>query len=68
MTPIWAAGPPAAPAPSPARLGQLRRRFHELGAVNPYAVDEYAALRTRLETLETQAADLRDARSAGRAS
>ncbi len=61
VTPIWAAGPPASPAPSPVRLGQLRRRFHELGAVNPYAVDEYAALRTRLETLETQAADLGNA-------
>ena len=61
VTPIWAAEPPAAPAPSPARLGQLRRRFHELGAVNPYAVEEYAALKTRLETLETQADDLRTA-------
>ena len=61
VTPIWAAQPPTASAPSPARLGQLRRRFHELGAVNPYAVDEYAALRTRLETLETQAADLSNA-------
>ena len=58
VTPLWAARPPAGPAPGPARLGQLRRRFHELGAVNPFAVDEYAALRTRLETLETQAADL----------
>ncbi|MEA2654127.1 MAG: chromosome segregation protein [Chloroflexota bacterium] len=58
VTPLWAARPPAVPAPGPARLGQLRRRFHELGAVNPFAVDEYAALRTRLETLETQAADL----------
>ncbi len=61
VTPIWAAEPPASPAPSPARLGQLRRRFHELGAVNPYAVDEYAALKERLETLETQASDLRTA-------
>jgi chromosome segregation protein len=61
VTPIWAAGPPASAAPSPARLGQLRRRFHELGAVNPYAVDEYAALKTRLETLETQATDLANA-------
>jgi chromosome segregation protein len=58
VTPIWAAEAPPAGAPSPAKLGQLRRRFHELGAVNPYAVDEYAALRTRLETLETQASDL----------
>ena len=35
VTPIWAAGPPATAAPSPARLGQLRRQFHELGAVEP---------------------------------
>jgi chromosome segregation protein len=61
VTPIWAAAPPATPVPSPARLGQLRRRFHELGAVNPYAVDEYAALKERLETLESQASDLRTA-------
>ena len=46
---------------SSARLGQLRRRFHELGAVNPYAVDEYAALSIRLATLEAQDADLRTA-------
>jgi chromosome segregation protein len=58
VTPIWSATPPAASAPSPARLAQLRRRFHELGAVNPLAVDEYTALRSRLETLETQADDL----------
>ncbi len=56
--PIWAGGPPSEQPPSAIRLGQLRRRFHELGAVNPYAVHEYAALKTRLETLETQAADL----------
>jgi len=61
MTPLWATEPPVAPAPSSARLGQLRRRFHELGAVNPYAVDEYATLKVRLETLETQATDLRTA-------
>ena len=29
--------------------------------MNPYAVDEYAELKTRLEALETQGADLRDA-------
>jgi chromosome segregation protein len=61
VIPIWAAGPPASPAPSAARLGQLRRRFHELGAVNPYAVDEYAELKTRLETLDAQDTDLRTA-------
>jgi chromosome segregation protein len=58
ITPTWAAEPPTAPPPSAARLGQLRRRFHDLGAVNPYAVDEYASLKERLETLETQASDL----------
>ena len=61
VTPVWAAEPPKTPAPSSMRLGQLRRRFHELGAVNPYAVDEYATLKERLESLETQAADLRTA-------
>jgi chromosome segregation protein len=58
VAPIWATQPPIQPAPSAARLGQLRRRFHELGAVNPYAVDEYAELKARLDTLETQASDL----------
>ena len=33
-------------------MAQLRRRYHELGAANPYAVDEYAELKARLETLE----------------
>jgi chromosome segregation protein len=58
---VWAGEPPTGPAPSAIRLGQLRRRFHELGAVNPYAVDEYAAVRVRLETLESQASDLQTA-------
>jgi chromosome segregation protein len=57
----WAAEPPTAPAPAPGRLAQLRRRYHDLGAVNPFAVDEYAELRTRVDTLETQDADLRSA-------
>ena len=59
--PVWAALPPATEPPSPGRLAVLRRRFHELGAANPFAVDEYRALRERLEGLETQARDLRDA-------
>jgi chromosome segregation protein len=58
VTPIWAAEASATAAPSAARLGQLRRRFHDLGAVNPYAESEYAELKERLETLETQASDL----------
>ena len=57
----WAAEPPTADVPSPGRLAQLRRRYHELGAANPYAVDEYSALKERLETLETQRTDLREA-------
>ena len=61
VTPIWAAAEPTDPPPSPARLGQLRRRFHDLGAVNPYAVDEYAELKARLESLEAQDTDLRTA-------
>ena len=55
-------------AARPGSPGQLRRRFHELGAANPYAVDEYAEL-------QGPARDARDAgdrtcgrRSCGRAS
>ena len=57
----WAAEPPESAPPSPGRLAQLRRRYHELGAANPYAVDEYAELKTRLETLEAQSSDLESA-------
>ena len=57
----WAAVAPASEAPTSGRLATLRRRYHELGAANPFAVDEYAELRTRLETLEAQGADLRAA-------
>ncbi len=61
LTERWAAeSPPDAP-PSHGRLAQLRRRYHELGAANPFAVEEYGALRTRLEALETQGSDLRSA-------
>jgi chromosome segregation protein len=61
VTPIWTSQPPPETPPSAVRLGQLRRRFHELGAANPYAVEEYAAVRIRLESLDSQAADLRRA-------
>jgi chromosome segregation protein len=47
--------------PTPGRLAQLRRRYHELGAANPYAVEEYAELKARLESLETHGDDLRAA-------
>ncbi len=57
----WAAAPPPGEAPSPGRLATLRRRYHELGAASPFAVDEYAELKTRLETLESQEQDLRQA-------
>jgi chromosome segregation protein len=57
----WAVDPPTEPAPSSGRLAQLRRRYHELGAANPYAVEEYAELKARLESLETQGDDLRSA-------
>ena len=61
VLPAWEAGPPAIVPPTPGRLAALRRRFHELGAANPFAVEEYAELRTRLEGLDTQGADLRAA-------
>jgi chromosome segregation protein len=57
----WAGEPPLADAPSPGRLATLRRRYHELGAANPFAVEEYEALRQRLDALETQQQDLRSA-------
>ena len=58
---VWAASIPDVAAPSPGRLGALRRRYHDLGAASPFAVDEYAAVRRRLELLEDQHADLRAA-------
>jgi chromosome segregation protein len=54
----WAAAPPPAEVPSPGRLASLRRRLHELGAVNPYAAEEHAELRARVDGLEAQRADL----------
>jgi chromosome segregation protein len=57
----WSARTPPADPPTAGRLASLRRRFHELGAGNPFAVDEYAALKTRLDALETQRLDLQAA-------
>ena len=57
----WAATPPPAEAPSAARLATLRRRYHELGAANPFAVTEYAQVRERLDAMEAQERDLRTA-------
>ena len=59
--PEWAASPPPTELPPAGRIAWLRRRYHELGAANPFAVEEYAALRGRLEQLERQQADLRSA-------
>ena len=57
----WQAGPPAAEPPTPVRLATLRRRFHNLGAVNPFAADEYAEVKARLDGLEAQRTDLQAA-------
>jgi chromosome segregation protein len=57
----WAAVAPAGDPPSPGRLGALRRRFHDVGASNPFAVEEYAEIRARLDGLESQERDLRTA-------
>lgn len=54
----WEAGPAADPPPGPGRLASLRRRFHELGAANPFAVEEHVELRARVDGLEAQRGDL----------
>ncbi|HWH23678.1 MAG TPA: hypothetical protein VNW68_02170, partial [Candidatus Limnocylindria bacterium] len=56
----WTAAPPP-PSPATTRVGLLRRRFHELGAGNPFATEEYEQVRLRLESLEGQRADLETA-------
>ncbi|MET0773823.1 MAG: hypothetical protein ABWZ82_12115, partial [Candidatus Limnocylindrales bacterium] len=58
----WAADPADVdPGPSAARLGALRRRYHELGAGNPFAAQELAEVRERLDGLESQQVDLEHA-------
>ena len=57
----WAATAPSDEPPSPARMATLRRRYHELGAANPTAIEEYAELKARLDGLEAQENDLREA-------
>jgi chromosome segregation protein len=61
VVPAWEAARPASDPPTPSRLASLRRRFHELGAANPFAVEEYAELRARVASLEGQGTDLRAA-------
>ncbi len=58
----WAADAdePAATV-SQGRLSSLRRRYHELGAGNPFAERELAEVRERLDGLESQHADLETA-------
>jgi chromosome segregation protein len=57
----WLATPPPEEPPAPSRLASLRRRFHDLGAVNPFAADEYAEVKARLDLLEGQRSDLQAA-------
>jgi chromosome segregation protein len=58
----WRAEPASAPEPpGTGRLASLRRRYHELGASNPFAAQEYAVIRDRLETLDAQRHDLESA-------
>jgi chromosome segregation protein len=54
----WAAGSARDEPTSSGRLASLRRRFHELGAANPFAAEEHAELRARVDGLEAQRVDL----------
>jgi chromosome segregation protein len=54
----WSADKSVPEAISSGKLSSLRRRFHELGAGNPFAVEEYAELRERLDGLEAQRIDV----------
>lgn len=65
VTPGWVASSPGE-APTSAKLASLRRRFHELGAVNPFAPEEHAEIQARLSSLEAQRDDLERAISATR--
>ena len=62
----WSTASPVEP-PGTARLAAFRRRFHELGAPNPFAAEEYEAIKTRLDGLEAQRSDLTHAISKTRA-
>jgi chromosome segregation protein len=61
VAPTWETTRPGAEPPPPNRLATLRRRFHDLGSVNPFAADEYAEVKARLELLEGQRRDLQSA-------
>jgi chromosome segregation protein len=62
----WQVEPLPDETPTSAKLASLRRRFHDLGAGNPFAATEYAEARGRLDTMETQARDLETAIGATR--
>jgi chromosome segregation protein len=47
--------------PTRARIAALRRRFNDVGASNPFAVQELAEVKERLESLEAQREDLEKA-------
>ena len=56
-----AEGTASAEPPSRARIAALRRRFNDVGASNPFAAQELAEVRQRLESLEAQREDLEKA-------
>ncbi|HYI23082.1 MAG TPA: chromosome segregation protein SMC [Candidatus Limnocylindrales bacterium] len=62
----WRAEPSDEMPPSPGKIASLRRRFHDLGAGNPFAAEEYAELNERLTTLEAQRTDMEAAITATR--
>ncbi len=55
------AGPELPEPPTRSRIAALRRRFNDVGASNPFAVQELAELKERLESLEAQREDLEKA-------
>ncbi len=57
----WAAEAPGDEPPAAGRLATLRRRYHELGAANPMAIEEYDEVKARLDRLEAQERDLHQA-------
>ena len=61
--PTDVAEPPTdvAEPPTRARIAALRRRFNDVGASNPFAVQELAEVKDRLESLEAQREDLEKA-------
>ena len=62
LTERWAASAPPGEGPAVGRIATLRRRYHELGAANPYAAEEHAEVRQRLADLESQRDDPRPCR------